>query len=343
MIVLDAIVLAIRKHGGIATYFRELIARVPAARSDTEIWMYGSDDLSDTRTASHVRQQERRFLERYRSPVRTPDGAIFHSSYYRVSPSRNAINVVTVYDFIYERFAPRLARLAHSVQKRRALEKADAIISISESTKDDLLRFYPHISASKVHVVHLAAGADFFPLEPVPAGSATPPYVLFVGARGGYKNFAAAARAVAAVKGMKLLCVGGGPFTEEESSLLAGILSGLYEQSGYVSGPALNRLYNQAHCLVYPSLYEGFGIPILEAMAAGCPVIATRRSSMAEIAMENALMLDDPTPEAIAEAILALRDASTRVRYSNLGQANARRFSWATTVEQTLRIYSLLE
>lgn len=343
MIVLDGIVLTIRKHGGIPTYFRELIARIPAARSDTEVWLYGSEDETEPGMASHVRQQKKRFLERYRSPIRPPDGAIFHSSYYRVSPSRNAINVVTVYDFMYERFAPRLARLAHSTQKRRAMEKADALISISESTRNDLLQFYPHISASKVHVVPLAAGSDFFPLDPEVTDADGRPYALFVGARGGYKNFAAAAHGVAAVKGMHLLCVGGGAFTQEESALLSRLLAGRYKQSGYVDGPELNRLYNSAHCLVYPSLYEGFGIPILEAMAAGCPVITTRRSSMAEIAMANAVLVEYPSPEAITAGMLLLQDPSVRASYSELGKKNAQRFSWAKTVLQTLQVYSLLE
>jgi mannosyltransferase len=343
MIVLDAIALAIRKHGGIPTYFRELITRVPAARNDTEVWLYGSEYQIEAGAASHVMQQRRRFLERYRSPVRTPDGAIFHSSYYRVSGSRKAINVVTVYDFIYERFAPRLARLAHSAQKHRALQRADALISISESTKNDLLQFYPDIAASKVHVVPLAAGNDFFPLERKPAAWPGQPYALFVGARGGHKNFVAAARGVAAVKGVELLCVGGGAFTKEETGLLSRMLPGRYKQSGYVDGPELNRLYNEAHCLIYPSLYEGFGIPILEAMAAGCPVITARRSSMGEIAMDNAVMLDFPSPEAIAAGIVLLLDPAERARYSELGKRNAQRFSWAKTALQTLQIYSLLE
>jgi mannosyltransferase len=342
MIVLDAIVLAINRYGGIPNYFRELIARVPAARSDTQVWLY-EDDHGVPGTPLHVKRQKRRFLERYRSPHGLPAGAIFHSSYYRVPATNNTISIVTVYDFIYERFAPRLARMAHSIQKRHAMERADALISISESTKSDLLEFYPHIPASKVHVVPLAAGSDFFPLDRKPGESANQPYALFVGARGGYKNFAAAAQAVAAVKGMHLLSVGGGVFTRDESALLARILSGRHRHSGYVNGTDLNRLYNEAHCLVYPSLYEGFGIPILEAMAAGCPVITTRRSSMAEIAMESAVLLDDPHPEAIAEAIRLLFDPSTRERYSELGKQNARRFSWDKTILQTLQVYSLLD
>lgn len=343
MIVLDGIVLALRKHGGIPTYFRELATRVPAARSDTEVWLYESDAQDGSGPEPHVKQQNRRFLERYRDPIRTPEGAIFHSSYYRVSTSRGAVNVVTAYDFIYERFAPRLARLGHSIQKQRALERADAVISISESTKSDLLHFYPHIPASKIHVVPLAAGSDFFPLARGANTAEEPPYALFVGKRSGHKNFVAAARGVAAVKGMHLLCVGGGDFTQEESALLSRVLPGRYRQSGHVKGPELNRLYNTAHCLVYPSMYEGFGIPILEAMASGCPVITVRRSSMAEIAMENAVLLDHPSPEAITEGILLLLDPSNRARYSELGKRNAQRFSWAKTIDQTLKVYSTLE
>jgi mannosyltransferase len=222
------------------------------------------------------------------------------------------------------------------------MEKADALISISESTRSDLLRIYPRISASKVHVVPLAAGSQFFPLG-VEADSADRPYALFVGARAGYKNFEAAARGVSMMSDMDLVCVGGGAFTDTERALLSGLLPGRHKHSGYVGGLELNRLYNSAHCLVYPSLYEGFGIPILEAMAAGCPVITTRRSSMAEIALENAVMLDDPSPEAIAAGLLLLLDSQVRANYSALGKKNAQRFSWAKVAAQTLQVYSSLE
>ena len=342
MIVLDAIVLAINRYGGIPNYFRELIARVPAARSDTEVWLYG-DDHGVPGTSPNLKLQKKRFLERYRSPRGIPAGAIFHSSYYRVPATKNAASVVTVYDFIYERFAKRLPRMVHSVQKRRAMERADVLISISEATKRDLLEFYPQIPAGKVHVVPLAAGSDFFPLDRKPGETANEPYALFVGARGGYKNFAAAAQAVGVVKGMHLVAVGGGAFSPDESALLMRLLPSRHRHSGYVNGTDLNRLYNDAHCLVYPSLHEGFGIPILEAMAAGCPVIATRRSSMVEIAGENAILLDEPNPEAIAEAIRLLLDPGTRARYAELGKQNARRFSWEKMVRQTLEVYSLLE
>jgi len=342
VIVLDAIVLAINKYGGIPNYFRELIARVPAARSDTEVWLYGDDHVAPG-TSPNLKLQKKRFLERYRSPHGLPAGAIFHSSYFRVPATKNATSVVTVYDFIYERFAKRLPRMAHSIQKGHAIERADVLISISESTKRDVLEFYPHIPPSKVHVIPLAAGSDFFPLDRKAGDPASQPYALFVGARGGYKNFAAAAQAVAAVKGVHLVAVGGGAFAPDERALLGRLLPGRHRHSGYVSGADLNRLYNEAHCLVYPSLYEGFGIPILEAMAAGCPVITTRRSSMAEIAGESAILLDEPHPEAIVEAIRLLFDPGTRARYEDLGKQNARRFSWDKMARQTLEVYSLLE
>lgn len=104
----------------------------------------------------------------------------------------------------------------------------------------------------------------------------------------------------------------------------------------------LNRVYNSAFCFIYPSLYEGFGIPVIEAQKAGCPVIAGNNSSITEIAVDSAYLLDDVTPINIAKAIRDLENVSRSQDLINRGLENSLRFSWNKTFEETINVYKEL-
>jgi mannosyltransferase len=338
MIVFDGIVFSLQRHGGVSSYFRALAARVLEQRSDAQLWAYASGERLPE--GPQVLRQSSRLLERYRDPAHVPNDAILHSSYYRVSPDARA-NVVTVYDFMYERFADSLRRFIHVRQKLAAMKRADAIICISEAARSDLREFYPRIPESKLHVVPLAAGPQFSPIAGSDYDSASP-YALFIGKRAGYKNFTSAVRGVAAVPGMKLVCVGGGDLNGGESSLIASALPGRFEFVGHVDDAELNRLYNGAHALVYASRFEGFGLPILEAMAAGCPVITTRAPAMVEVAANAACLLDHPDPDNITSALQQLFDERERAAAVARGYERAAAFSWDATVSKTLAVYSTL-
>jgi mannosyltransferase len=338
MIVLDGIVFSLQRHGGVSSYFHAVATGVLEQRDDAQLWAYeGAARVPD---GSRVFRPAPRLLERYRDPAHVPSDAILHSSYYRTSRDARA-NVVTVYDFMYERFADPLRRFVHVRQKLAAMQRADAIICISEATKSDLGEFYPRIPESKIHVVPLAASPEFSRVAGARSDDDAP-YVLFVGKRSGYKNFTAAVRGVAAIPHMKLVCVGGGDLNGGESSLIASALPDRFEHPDHVDNDQLNTLYNNAFALLYASRFEGFGLPILEAMAAGCPVITTRAAGMVEVAADAALLLDRPDPESITAAIQELFDREKRAALIAHGLARAAQFSWDATAAKTLAVYSTL-
>ena len=335
MIVYDGIVFSLQRTGGISVLFKEIISRLPGA----SYRLVGFRDAPPTELpgASYEARVPRRF-ERYRRADFGAGADLFHSTYYRLPATRGAKVVTTVYDFVYERFASLPRRLVHSAQKRRALAGSDRIICISESTRRDLLEFMGHRYEDRAVVVPLAASEAFHALPDVERR----PQVLFVGARGGYKNFTAVVEALSMLPDLWLICVGGGPLTAEERARLERSVPGRYRAAGYLSDADLNVEYNRSFCLTYPSLYEGFGIPVLEAMRAGCPVIAVNGSAIPEVAGEAALLLKSGHPDELRTAIARLTDSATRRDFIGLGTDRAAGFTWDETFRRTVALYEQL-
>ncbi len=327
MIVYDGIIYHLQKTGGISVLFNELISRLPSG--SYRMVQYGL----------RPGQVKPRFAERYRTCKSGGPYSIFHSTYYRLPAYPGGKIVTTVHDFTYEKYAGALKRSVHSLQKNRAINKADKIICVSESTKQDLLNYCGEHLERKVEVVHNGVSADYNIIDAVNVF----PQVVFVGARSGYKNFSALVYALRTLPEIKLVCVGGGVFTSEETSLLEKELTGRYTHAGYLSNQELNLLYNMSLCLVYPSLYEGFGIPVLEAMRAGCPVIAVGKSSIPEVAGKAAYLLDRGEVEEIREGVEFFLDVANRHRYITLGIGQSSKFTWDRTFEQTMLVYQQLE
>ena len=337
MVVIDGIIFSLQRSGGISTYFNELLSRLLGAGIPVNCFVYGQG----TGLAPIEVQRRARMLERYRACRlgSTAQRVLFHSSYYRL-PSRNHGPVVTtVHDFTYERFSSGPRRWIHSWQKSRAIEGADAVICVSESTRKDLLEFMPHISLQRVHVIHNGVSDDFRPVDKADDALASRPYVLYVGSRSRYKNFGLAVEAVSSFEGVDFVAVGGGTLTSSEERLLEQKLCGRYELRGVVDVGTLKQLYNGAICLLYPSSYEGFGIPVLEAMRAGCPVVALDASSIPEVAGSAASLVPRADPELFASAISHLRNAAVRDEFRARGQRQAARFSWDKTFSETMNVY----
>jgi glycosyltransferase involved in cell wall biosynthesis len=251
--------------------------------------------------------------------------------------------VLTVWDMIHELFPEHFidgAEMAH--RKREAIEVAQAIICISENTKKDLLEHYPYLPEERVRVTHLASELNesmAYGPEPIPSR----PYFLHVGARGGYKNFGTLLTAFSKLSGVYpelALCVVGVPLNTAERREIAEMkLSGRIEHYGQVSDSQLAKLYKHSVAFVYPSLYEGFGIPLVEAMACGTAVVASNRSSLPEVVV-GAGLLFDPAADDLADVLAWLIDNPTeRERLVALGLDRAREFSWDRTVAQTLEVY----
>ena len=272
---------------------------------------------------------------------------IYHPTLYRSMPFVRARRMVaTHYDCVHERFPELVTGRARVIRaKRRLYNDADVIICISESSRQDLLDFYS-IDASKTRVIHLG-------MQPLPTCATAGrdletqtrrPYALFVGARRGYKNFDALLAAyhdTALFKALDLLVIGGAPLTAAEIELVKKLgLAGCVIHVQLASDELLAEAYRKARFLVYPSLYEGFGLPPIEAMAAGCPVVACRTSAMPEVCLDAPFYFEPKDPSSLGRAIVnANEDEDARRCAIQRGRDVAVTYSWAECANRTLAVY----
>jgi len=337
MLYLDGIIFSIQKFGGISTYFSELYKGLNKYKFENELILY--DKNPNFLNNSNLKLSNKRFFERYKNLKNIPSGSIVHSSYYRTS---NQTNVITVYDFTYEKFSKRILDNIHIAQKRNAIKNSDVIICISENTKTDLLHYYPESANKKIFVTYLAASKNYFNKELSYNSRISNPYILFVGARSTYKNFISLVKSMKNFPEIKLYIIGGGNFTKEESFVLDKYCKNNFKHFKNFDNDKLNDLYNSAICLVYPSLYEGFGIPVIEAMSAGCPVIASNCSSITEIATDSAILLDETNDVSITEAINKILIEENFDLFRKIGLKNSLNFSWDLTVQKTIDSYNCI-
>lgn len=282
------------------------------------------------------------------SRMMRPD--IVHETYYSERPlCRSKVpHVLTVYDMIEERFPDSFGAGYPVAQlKKFAVNRAEHILCISENTRRDLLEIHS-LPEDRMTVTYL--GYDALPQTGLQAqtlvGSA--PYILHVAGRRGYKNFDGLLRAYAASPWLKanfrLVCFGAGALSAEELGLMAWL--GLpTNQVIHVGGgdDRLAALYKGAAAFVYPSRYEGFGIPPLEAMSLDCPVICSKTSSIPEVVGDAGEYFDPDDLDSIRIAIeRVLQSSARRAELVLLGRERCKRFSWERCAEETLAVYRRL-
>ena len=251
--------------------------------------------------------------------------------------------VLTVHDMIHELLPQYSEGQEHIIRNKKLLiEKADAIIAVSENTKADILKLYPHISPKKIKVIHLATSVSY---DSLAIHMKLPPkYILFVGNRSLYKNFDFFIRTIASLlkahSDLYLVCAGGNAFDTGELELINDLnISNLVIQKQF-QDDELSTYYANASCFVFPSLYEGFGIPVIEAMACGCPVILGHHSSFPEIAGDAGIYFDINKAEDLLQKInRILTDPEYRSFYKKKGQVRASEFSWEKTAQACLELY----
>ena len=349
--------------GGINSYFASLIGRLPASYQPTMLVAEDCGVSQPVHPRLKIRRQQEtnntnsnvfegyysRLKRRYFRP--NTDSSRFdlaHPTYYQLVTGEELSSyrcpvVLTVWDMIHELFAAHMdPEGVFADIKRKAIQAADAIICISENTRNDLLERHP-TAETKVRVTPLAPDLEIGFIDG-PEMVPSRPYFLYVGSRSVYKNFhglaAAFARAVSAMPEITL-CVVGAPFNEGELSLISKLkLTSHVESYGYVANNHLTKLYRHSIALVYPSLYEGFGIPPLEAMACETAVLASRVASIPEVVGDAALLFDPQSPDELINGLLLLLDSpSERERLIARGRERVRMFSWNRTATKTLEIY----
>ena len=250
--------------------------------------------------------------------------------------------VITIPDMIYEVLPHQFADSAKVIEQKKAvMEHADAIVAISEYTKQDIIKFYPQFE-DKIEVIPLSS--DFTGM-PAPVPNTIGRFILFVGERKNYKNFIAFVKAIAPLlnedKELKLVCTGGGKFTAEEEQLL--ITLHIANQCLQINAveDELKQLYAQAQVFVFPSYQEGFGIPLLEAFHASCPVAAANASCFPEIGGDAPAYFDPHNADSMHNTIKAvLNDNELRAELVRKGKQQVKLFSGEKVVERSLALYN---
>ncbi|MFY8092399.1 MAG: glycosyltransferase family 4 protein [Niveispirillum sp.] len=278
-----------------------------------------------------------------------PDG-IFHRTYYPLldlMPGHRPL-VTTVHDMVWEMFPGEARSFAiNSRLKRKAVDRADLIIAPTEATKRDLCRLWS-LPASQIHVVNHGFTAPDLPPDDGRHLLDGRPYILFVGRRGGYKNFTCFlngyARSSLPSRGVHLLCFGGGDFGPADQALLAE--TGMAGHVTWMGGDdaTMMRAYRDALLFIYPSRCEGFGLPVLEAMAVGCPVaIAREAEALVEVAGDAALTYDASDIDATVHMLNnQVGDGALRATLTGRGRDRVGHFGWERCAAETASLYALL-
>lgn len=273
---------------------------------------------------------------------------IFHPTYYSDLYSDIKIHVpivMTIHDMIYESYPQCFNNLETIVNKKEWAAKSKAIIAISEYTKGEILKYYDFLKESDIHVVY--HGIDLSDISLYPINKVKQNYVLFVGDRCAYKDFYRLLRAIKIAKNVipeiKLFCVGL-PFSNDELLYIAFLgIQDLIVNKGRVSDKELITLYRNARMYVSTSLSEGFGLPLLECMKYGVPMLLSDISVYREIAKDCAIYYSVLDEHSLAESIITLyNDLNLSVNLMNSGKLRIPFFDKEMMVQNTLKIYNTI-
>lgn len=350
----DYQILAMQKYGGISRYYYELASGMKEKGVDVHIpVIFSKNEYFKTLIKHPVVSPDLRFIRgvtRISNLIskmhRRNAFDIIHPTYYDpyLIGAYEGKLVVTVYDMIHEQFMSEDVETIK--RKKEYIYKSNRIIAISNQTKNDILRIYPDIDENKIVVTYLSDSVR----ERSDAEISKLPnrYILFTGNRSGYKNFSNFIIGISELiinnRDLYIVCGGGGAFTKNEIELLDKLkIKSQVIQVEYNENE-IYTLYNKALCFVFPSLYEGFGIPLLEAMRAQCPVICSNASCFPEIGEDAVLYFDGENPDDIRQKVLdCIRNRELQEELVRKGGDRAINFSWDKTVKQTLNIYKELK
>ncbi|HSA14755.1 MAG TPA: glycosyltransferase family 1 protein [Spirochaetota bacterium] len=356
---------SMQNFGGISRYFTQIIRRIaalPGISVELNILFSHNHYLLELPEYSHIRWFENRTFPGQSKLLRIfktvnklqnimdlnkSNFHVYHPTYYNVEylPFIDKRPfVLTVHDMIHDIYPEFFRNQKITNQKKILMEKASKIIAVSESTRNDILRFYPEIE-DKLEVVYHANSLD--PEKNIKAAEGLPEkYILFVGDRKIYKNFNFFIRNSAEFfnedDSLSIVCAGGGSFSQSEIQLLKEL--NLINRVTHVPAKTDNELvnlYSNALLFVFPSVYEGFGIPILEAFACGCPVLASNASSLPEVGGNAVAYFNPHDSISFKDSFRSLMENSAlRKSLKEKGLERLKNFSWEKTVDKTIAIYN---
>jgi glycosyltransferase involved in cell wall biosynthesis len=354
------------QKGGNETYYRELVKEIIRFPCDHAFFLY----YTDARASQQIVASERFILKPLRPShrilripftlpwrVRNDRLDVFHAQFI-VPPFLKCKTVTTIPDIAYElvpQFFPAHQRAWLKMLVRESAKRADHIITVSEYSKRDLIQAYG-VSSEKITVTYEGAGDEFVPLDRDKAKEhlackygINGNFILYLGRLQARKNLARVVESYARVlkSGLRYKLVLAG----KQDSLFQPVLSRIRELKlendillpGYVQAEDVPIFFNAAEVFIYPSFYEGFGLPVMEAMACGTPVITSRGSSLEEVAGAGALLVDPMDEASIAEALTeVLSDTGLRHRLGQAGLARSRQFTFKNAANQTIGVYERL-
>lgn len=358
-ILYDYEIFSLQKYGGASRYITEVISRI-CLKKDVDISLFMGYYIND-----YGLENSREFCEKffgkklpfipkvknlYNIPNRiffkrfykNTDFDIFHQTYFNSFKYDNKGKyIVTVLDMIHEIYPEYFSAFDFSRKfKKIAVNVADGIICISNSTKNDLINIL-NVQEEKIKVIYLANSLN---VEVSAKKIVEVPYILYVGKRGGYKNFLKFISAYSEVeeinKNFNVICFGGGKFTEEENKMLKElkISQKVKQKSG--SDEMLANIYKYSSVFVYPSEYEGFGIPPLEAMKYGCPLVVSNKSSIPEVVGNAGLYFDPDNKEELIEKLKQLLfNNDVRSDLISKGYERVKSFTWDKCANETYSFY----
>jgi glycosyltransferase involved in cell wall biosynthesis len=354
----DHQVFQMQKYGGISRYFYQLITRLVAAEEIRISLFMGL--YTNKYGLNHFRDQfenyfgwERKFLPKGKKLgpwlndkmfsyfIQRSPSNLYHQTYYAPYETAGIKRIVTVHDMVHELY-PQYFSPNDPVffNKKQSVAMAEGVICVSECTKKDLIKLF-NVPETKIAVIYhgtsLQVPAQINP--PLPG-----PYLLYVGDRGGYKNFGLVLQALSALprvaKEFKLVCFGGGkPHRKHWEEVAA---ANLTERVIFTSGPdeMLATFYKYAAVFIYPSLYEGFGFPPLEAMHYGCPVLVSNSSSIPEVVGEAGLYFDPTSIADFGDKLeMILSDTALQAKLKQVGRTQEQKFTWDQCARETWSFY----
>lgn len=377
---IDGLAFESKRQRGIWRVFYEMITR-SNDRIKYTIWLQNEQALPLPEGTRIVRTEGRRELSRFNvsgrlerrwlrtnDPRAMADADLFHSTGFTWPRRESLPAALTLCDMIAEsHFAICTREVQESLPiKREALYRAVGLHCISEATRKELTAFYPDLS-HKSHVIHLGIRSPFTDVSGIhsvtdghsPASgesivssgtqlrnnAESKKYAIYVGQRVGYKNFGVVLQAMT-LPTWPLetnLVVVGPEFNFGEQLLIRRYdLENKVQHAGTISDVELFTLYSQARCLLFPSLQEGFGLPCLEAQAAGCPLVCSDIPVFHEVAGEAAIFFDPRIPESLANAVSKLGSHGAREQLLVAGERNAKRFDWDAFANEMVSWYSRL-